>query len=146
MSFRKNFLNMVIVGFILSVFVTDVMGEEVKVPDQSTKGGVLLYDKDSIKRSGGKVEVWVKTIYGKEKIGGVEEMLKYSNDPTKGVEYISYNKTLYEINCEEETFHRLTSIYYDQNGVVISTNNQATKFKCISSGSTIDRIRKIVCK
>jgi hypothetical protein len=58
------------IGLILSVFVTDVMGENLEKFSESKNGTTQYYDKDSIKRKSGTVKVWTETRFNKKmKIG-----------------------------------------------------------------------------
>jgi len=54
------------IGFILSVFVTDVMGENLIKYGEYPNGTVFYYDKDSVKRKLGIVKVWNEIRYTKK--------------------------------------------------------------------------------
>ena len=57
---RNTFCILMTMGFVLSVFLTDVMGENLIKYNESEDGTVSYYDKDSIKRKSGIVKVWIE--------------------------------------------------------------------------------------
>lgn len=143
---RKSFLMLMIIGFVLSVFITDVIGENLILLYTKPNGDVWSYDKDSIKGSSGKVKVWVTVVFSKESISKeIENIKKYPNTP-KNVEDISYYRGLVEINCKEEKIHDLTGIFYDRNGNEVYINNVSGEFGSIIPGSINGELKNRVCK
>jgi hypothetical protein len=55
---RKGFFTLMMIGFILSVFVTDVMGENLVKYGGSEEGTVSYYNQDSVKQTSETVKVW----------------------------------------------------------------------------------------
>jgi hypothetical protein len=88
----REFLIFVIVGLMLWISATAAMGENLVTLFEQKNGDVLSYDKDSIKRASGKVEVYVKTIYCKEKQSKLEDNSNNSYNLPDTVEYISFKK------------------------------------------------------
>ena len=78
---RKQFFMLMTIGFVLSVFVTDVMGENLIMYDEDKDGTVSYYYKNNVKRKSGIVKVWCETRFnGKNKERGemVDECKHFS--------------------------------------------------------------------
>lgn len=146
MSSRNSFFILMTIGFVLSVFVTDVMGENLIVFSELQNGDLWYYDKDSIKRSSGKVRVWITLIYGNESRRDLIETFKKHPDTPKNIEDISFNKSLLEIYCKEGEIYDLTDTLYDTIGNEVYTNNLSGEPKFIIPGSINEELKNRVCE
>jgi len=146
MSRMKGSFVLMIVGFILSVFVTNVTGEDlIKFSDDNT-GDLWFYDKDNVERSSGRVKVWVTHVYGKESKNNMVEIYHNFADPPKNLENLTSNKSLEEIDCKLARHRILTRTDYDKDGNGIFTINKPSKFRDIPPRSNIERLKNILCK
>lgn len=111
MSSRKNiWLIIIIVGLTLSVFTSNVLGENLIEYFEDNYGTIFYYNKDSVKQTSGKVKVWVTERWGeKEKSITMERMTQQGISP-ENFEKVSFSRTLFEMNCREETYHILNEI------------------------------------
>jgi hypothetical protein len=55
-------------------------------------------------------------------------------------------KLLYEINCKEDTEHRLLNINYDEDGKVLFSVNTPSEWNYIPRNSIIEELKNRVCK
>ena len=102
----------------------------------TTKGGVLFYDKHTIRRNGDKVKVWEYVNYNLE--GETDpDLLKYSSQ-----------RALTEIDCINETYTTLDSDLYskpDLEGDYKKLGSDNEK-KYIVPNSTFAKLMKLTCK
>lgn len=131
---------------VLLLFVTPVMSSDDWVEyDKNEDGSILLYNKGSIVKSGGKnvVQVWKKWIFSDEER---EKTLKIVNN-TEGWNKLSYGISLDQIDCKNMKLQILSITLYDTDGkVLISGNPDKTNGEYIVPGSNGDTLRKTVCK
>ena len=146
---KKIFLMLMTIGFILSIFVIDVMGEDLIKLNDFQKGTVSYYDKDSIKRESKTVKVRDKIKFN-EKNGdwmNWELFCIKDSDPYRDCNKLSYYMSLYEINCKEDRVCSLSVVLYDEDGKVLDTLwDPSSKWEFIASGSIEDQLKSIVCK
>jgi len=133
---------------ILIFLVTSVNGTSEWVEyGKSTDGSVYLYNKVRIKHmTKNLVQVWKKQVFSDE---GREEYIQFmrkNGQSTEGLEKLSYNLSLIEINCKTESYWILSITHHDTNGDVISFSTDKTDWDYIVSGSMMDTLRKEVCK
>lgn len=146
---RNSFLMLMTIGFVLSVFLTDVMGENLIKYDEDKDENVSYYDKDSIKQKSGITIVWTEDIFN-EKTDKWIEWFKFCNKHTgytiDDCNTLSYRKILYEINCKELTQRRLSSVIYDDKGKVLHTWSTPSEWNHIVPYSNMEELKNQVCK
>jgi hypothetical protein len=136
---------------ILSVFITDVIGEEEIKYTNDQDGNEFYYDKDSIKRKSGIMKVWETVKFSNKNQlwrRGVDLCSKYSEtNPSLDCNRLSHIKFLTEINCEEDMRRFISVVDYDEDGrVLYSKSFPSQQWDYIISGSLADTLKNIICK
>ena len=105
---------------------------------QDEKGAFSVsFDKASIKQSGKNKKIWILYNYGEKPV-----------DEIVGEKYLSV-KTLYEVNCKEQKFKEINSIYYtgaSGKGLIFSDRKFNLEFSDVSPSSLSEVIAKQACK
>jgi len=145
MSSMRSVLQIIlVVGLTLWVFSNDVWGEHlVKLDKDKDSGTVFYYDKDTVKRASGKVQVWETIYWGGEELSKRVELLGKMS--VEGNQKLSYSKYLIEVNCREKTFGYRVYIDYDEKGGVLNLDKPSEKVLNIVPNTNIDTLKKIVC-
>jgi len=150
MLLKNTFCMLMTIGFILSVFVTDVMGEDLTKYTEDEHGNVFYYEKDSIERKSGMVKVWTENRFDKKNEDWsivVEVCKKFVelnsiNDCNK----LSHVRVLYEINCKEDKYRFLSFVLYDENGKVLYSSSRSLEWDHVIPDTNTDKLKNHVCK
>ena len=139
------------------MFSNDVWGEGWIECGSLNDGSVMYYHKDSVKKSAGTINVWNIWRYGDkfrsdivakikqdDQFHGCEE-LPYE-DFLYGIKALSYEKSLFEIRCEENLSRICVSIYYDSEGVVIADFIHPEEWLPIVSDTIEYVLKNILCE
>lgn len=148
---RNRFLMLIMVGFIMSVFVTNVMGENLVVFYKDKDGIVNYYDKDSVKRKSELVKVWTQIGFNKKNKGWkswvglcVNKSKLNSNHDCNRLYLV---KSLRELNCKEDMIRIVSIVIYDEDGKSLdSYDNSSSEFYSIVPTSIDDGLKNSVCK
>jgi hypothetical protein len=138
-------------GLVLSVCITDVMGENlVKYYDDGREGTVYFYDKDSVSQKTGIVKVWdVIRYHGINKdwsswVDACMDISKPNSNPNCSL--LATVKILNEINCEKHKYRLLSVMLFDENGRFIEVSSKQSDLKNIYPNTVIDELKRHVCK
>ena len=136
----------IMMGATLSVFPNNVFGENLIEYSRTKDGTVYYYDLHSVKKSSGKVQVWVTVKYGEDDRTRIKiiTILK-ENKQCNECEKMSFSMSLIEIYCREDLFNFITSIDYNKDGNVIWTDKTSPENKHIIPGSRIEGLKDIIC-
>lgn len=133
MSSKNRFSILMTIGFILSAFITDVMGENLIKYNEDKDGAVYYYDKDNIKRESGIVEIWDIIKYSginEDWKNWVDSCINISKpDSNPNCNLLSTVKILNEINCKNNTYRLLSVILYDENGKFLEMSSKQSEIK-----------------
>ena len=150
MSSKNRFSILITIGLILSVFVTNVMGENLIKYNEDKDGAVYYYDKDSVKRESGIVEIWDVIKYSginEDWKNWVDSCINISKpDSNPNCNLLSTVKILNEINCKNNTYRLLSAILYDENGKLLEMSSKQTEIKKIYPNTMIEELKNRVCK
>lgn len=138
------------IGFILSIFAMDVMGEELIKFTDDHNGTVTYYDKNSINRESEIVRVWIKINFNKknkEWSKGVEICKNNSEQESiNDCNELSYMKDYYKINCKEDTINLILGVMFDVDGhFIFSTSSLKESSYHIPHRSMFEKLKKQVC-
>jgi len=140
------------IGFVLSVFLTcssDIGRENLIKYDDSDDGIVSYYDKNSIKRKSGIVQVWEEERYN------TPESLREQIDQCNGdyeqqnkCDRLSFSKVLWEIDCEQDKVRLLISNIYNKDGNILfhSSYHYSGAREYINPNTIMDKLKNCVCK
>ena len=102
------------------------------------------YDKESMKKSSGKISVWVEYyIYTDSK--EYWDCLRY-NENSKNCNSHTSIKTHLEIRCREDLYRGINRIKYNDKGEIIYSDNTRNEWEGIPPDSMVEGLKKIVCK
>jgi hypothetical protein len=113
------------------------------------QGSVYSYNKTSIKhKTNNVVQVWRKLTYSNEhKERDIQMLVKSGLYTRQQLERLSYDLTLYEINCENSRSRLISIICYDMNdNVLLQRSNDKAKWEYIAPKSEEYYLRKQVCE
>ncbi len=110
-------------------------------------GGVLLYNKDSIKRQPKDIsQFWSKYIFSEESKEKFIKGLKKTGPLTENWHGLSEMTYLNEIDCKNGMARYLSKTFYDKNRkVIVHAPFDKPQWKQITPESHIDNLRKIIC-
>jgi len=143
---KKNVISTIVtLGIIFLMSSNNVFGENLVNYHTNKDGSNFYYDKDSTKRSSGKVKVW--TI---EKHEG-ESLRRYLNliqqiHPNIDFSNYSYTKALDEIDCNEDKARTLSIIHYNLESKVITTVSGEAPWEHLVPETIHNELKRIVCK
>ena len=109
---------------------------------------VYFYNKVNIKRTTKDiVQVWGKVVFSKEGREQYIQKLRYQGMSTEGYDKLSHNLDLEEIDCKNQMYKFLSITHYDTEGRVLNSgSSDESNWSYISPDSTMDTLRKEVCK
>jgi hypothetical protein len=143
---------LITIGFVLSVFLTcsSNNGRENLIKyDNNGDGIVSYYDKNSIKRKSGTVQVWEEERYN------TYESLRKQIDRCNGdyeqqnkCDRLLFSKVLWEIDCEQNKVRLLISNIYDKNENILfhSSYHYSEAREYIIPNTVMDKLKNCVCK
>jgi hypothetical protein len=141
LSKKNKWLIIVILAINVSLFSSNVFGENLVKYAESKDGNRHYYDEKRVKRLSGKVKVWTVIRWGDEFKSEVREKF-----PDIGLEDLSFTKSLKEINCKEEKIRTLNSAAYAEDGTVLHTSDKPSDWTYIIPDSHADKLKRHVCK
>ena len=110
----------------------------------NTDGNVFSYKKVNIKNNY-MVQVWVKRIFSDKYLDKQIQELTQKGLSTEGIP--SEQKDLIETDCKKQSYRRLSTITYDKDGKVLSSEDyDNSKWIHIVPDSENDILLKEVCK
>ena len=109
---------------------------------------VYFYNKVNIKRTTKDiVQVWGKVVFSKEGREKYIEEMRNRGMSTEGYDKLSHNLDLEEIDCKNQRYKFLSITHYDTEGRVLNSgSSDESNWSDISPDSTMDTLRKEVCK
>jgi len=146
---KKSLLLFTMAGFILAVFVTNIMGEYLISYYENEDGTVYSYDQESIKKNTEIVKVWTDWRYNKKNkdwSGLVKFCNEFTGNTADTCNKYSYEKLLHEINCKDGKSRFDTTVLYDRDGNVIYSNSTPSGWEDIVPNSTEEGLKNRVCK
>jgi len=116
-------------------------GPWVELDQPDTLGGISSYNKTEIKKSGGRIQVNVRTVYYGESRDYITNLFG------KKYEKFAYVINLEELNCAKKEFQILSTALYDTRHQLLHTQNyESENWEEIPSGSDIAELAQAVCK
>ncbi len=128
---------------VLLLFAAPVMGSSDWVEyDKDDDGTVRFYDKGKYI-----VRVWEKEILSNQRKENDIQMRREFKQSIKGWDKLSYDMTLYEIDCNNRKINILSDVQYDSDGKVLSSvSYDKPRFSDIPPDSSYEFLRKKFCK
>jgi hypothetical protein len=117
-----------VIVFLYAILPNITLAEDWRLYDIGKSGDEGYFDKDSIKRTPPKVQVWIN-VFPKEKSGAPN---------------IDHIKALVEFNCREETFHSLDYVAYNKDGNPIE-HGSVTTWSPIIPGTMHKKLNDTLC-
>lgn len=146
----RKYCFMLMIGLILSIFVTDVMGENLIKYYEDQNGTIHYYKKDSINQESGTLKVWCETRFnGKNKEwSNMVEVCKrnYELNSIYDCNNLSYSKNLVEINCKENIFFVPSEVLYDEDGHFIITLTNPSQTRYVIPDTVMEELKNRVCR
>ncbi|MGD0276170.1 MAG: surface-adhesin E family protein [Syntrophales bacterium] len=147
---RKHFFMLMTIGFVLSVFVTDVMDENLIKYSESKDGTLCYYNKDSIKRTSETVQVFDILKFNRKNEdwkSWVDLCINDSNQKSKqNCNRLSFVKNLNEINCKEGTYRIIVIVLYNEKSKILDMSSLKTSMTNIVPNTIIEELKNRVCK
>ncbi len=107
----------------------------------STKETFFYYDAESITRSSNDIAtVREKNVYSGK---GINLMVVNLGENYKD---LHHREVLYEVNCKDKTFRRLSLMRYTEDGTVIYSSEHQSEWRCIIPRSLQVRLYEILCE
>jgi len=127
--------------FYLIVTANTVYGEDWLYYAEDSEGNFLYYDRDSITHKDTVTEVWQKTVYEKNNLFRIRQIL--------GERYVTLTEaqSLVEIYCPKKTFQVRALDYYRSEGTIIDHiyHEFLRDWRRVQPKSDMERLYRICC-